>query len=122
MTEARDRPHVLTDVDGDVWRITLDRPETGNALTPALAAALGEALAERRGRTRTVLRLANGPRFCVGGDVRSFADADDPGKFVGQLAHDWHEVIRTLLHCPVPVVAAVQGAVAGAGVGLMVSW
>jgi len=66
-----------------------------------------------------VLLLANGPRFCVGGDVRSFAGAEDPGAFVGQLAADWHEVIRRLLYCPVPVVAGVHGAVAGAGVGLI---
>jgi enoyl-CoA hydratase/carnithine racemase len=113
------QPHVLTEVDGDVWRITLDRPETGNALTPALAAELRDAFADRPEQSRTVLLLANGPRFCVGGDVRSFAGAEDPGTFVGQLAHDWHEVIRAVLHCPVPVVAGVQGAVAGAGVGLI---
>jgi enoyl-CoA hydratase/carnithine racemase len=119
MTESQGRPSVLTDVDGDVWRITLDRPETGNAIDPAMTAALAAALAARPEETRTVLLLANGPRFCVGGDVRSFAGADDPGAFVGQLAHDWHAVIRTLLHCPVPVVAGIQGAVAGAGVGLI---
>jgi len=119
MTEPPDRPQVLTETDGDVWRITLDRPETGNALTPALAAALGDAFAARPEQTRTVLLLANGPRFCVGGDVHAFADADDPGRFVGQLAHDWHAVVRTMLYCPVPVVAGVQGAVAGAGVGLI---
>jgi enoyl-CoA hydratase/carnithine racemase len=119
MTEGPDRPHVLTEVDGDVWRVTLDRPETGNALTPALAAKLGAAFAARPEETRAVLVLANGPRFCVGGDVRSFAAAEDPGAFVGQLASDWHEVIRTMLHCPVPVIAGVQGAVAGAGVGLV---
>lgn len=38
---------------------------------------------------------------------------------MGRLASDWHEVIGALLQSPVPVVAAVQGAVAGAGVGLM---
>jgi enoyl-CoA hydratase/carnithine racemase len=119
MTEAQDRPQVLTEADGDVWRITLDRPETGNALTPGLAAGLAAALAARPEDTRAVLLLGNGPRFCVGGDVGSFAGAQDPGAFVGQLAHDWHEVIRTLLHTPVPVVAGVQGAVAGAGVGLI---
>jgi enoyl-CoA hydratase/carnithine racemase len=119
MTESQGRPSVLTDVDGDVWRITLDRPETGNAIDPAMAAALAAALAARPEQTRTVLLLANGPRFCVGGNVRSFAGADDPGAFVGQLAHDWHAVIRTLLHCRVPVVAGVQGAVAGAGIGLI---
>lgn len=119
MTEAQDRPAVLTEVDGDVWRITLDRPETGNALTPAMAAELAAAFAARPEQTRVVLLMANGPRFCVGGDVRSFADAADPGDYVGRLAHDWHGVIRTVLSCPVPVVAGVQGAVAGAGVGLI---
>jgi 2-(1,2-epoxy-1,2-dihydrophenyl)acetyl-CoA isomerase len=119
MSDANQQPPVLTEVDGDVWRITLDRPDVGNALDPAMAAALTEALRARPERTRAVLLLANGPRFCVGGDVRDFAGAEDPGAFVGQLAHDWHEVVRRLLYCPVPVVAGVQGAVAGAGVGLI---
>jgi enoyl-CoA hydratase/carnithine racemase len=119
MTGARPRPHVLTELDGDIWRITLDRPETGNALTPALAAELTAALEARPERARVVLLLANGPRFCVGGDIDAFAGAADPGAFVGQLVSDWHRVIRTLLHTPVPVVAGVQGAVAGAGVGLI---
>src|SRR3954471_16674788 len=119
MTAATDRPAVLTEVDGDVWRITLDRPESGNALTPALAEELATAFADRPDRTRAVLILGNGPRFCVGGDVHGFAAADDPGAFVGQLAHDWHEVVRAVLYCPVPVVAGVQGAVAGAGIGLL---
>jgi enoyl-CoA hydratase/carnithine racemase len=119
MTDAPDRPSVLTRADGDVWRITLDRPETGNPVTPALAAELMAALASRPEQTRVVLLLANGSRFCVGGDIGSFAGAGDPGAFVGRLAHDWHQVVRALLYSPVPVVAGVQGAVAGAGVGLI---
>lgn len=119
MTEAPNRPSVLTGADGDVWRITLDSPGTGNALTPALAADLAAALGARPDATRVVLLLANGPRFCVGGNVRAFAGADDLGAFVGQLARDWHQVLRTLLSSPVPVVAGVHGAVAGAGVGLV---
>ena len=110
---------VLTEVDGDVWRITLNRPESGNALTPELAKELAAAFSNRPDETRAVLLLGNGPRFCVGGDVQSFSDAADPGAFVGQLAHDWHAVIRLLLDTPVPVVAGVHGAVAGAGLGLI---
>ncbi|TFV90693.1 enoyl-CoA hydratase-related protein [Blastococcus sp. CT_GayMR16] len=110
---------VLTEVDGDVWRITLDRPESGNALTPALAEELAAAFSDRPEETRAVLLLGNGPRFCVGGDVQGFAGAEDPGAFVGQLAHDWHEVVRLLLGTPVPVVAGIHGAVAGAGLGLI---
>ncbi len=113
-----DQP-VRTEADGDVWRVTLDSAGTGNAVDPAMAAALGEALRARPPRTRAVLLLAEGERFCVGGDVRGFAAAADPGAEVGRLAADWHEVVRTLLASPVPVVAGVHGAVAGAGVGLL---
>jgi 2-(1,2-epoxy-1,2-dihydrophenyl)acetyl-CoA isomerase len=119
MTSAQQRPHVLTEVDGDVWRITLDRPETGNALDPQMAGEFAAALRDRPQETRTVLLLGNGERFCVGGDIQTFAASRDLGGYVGQLATDWHEVVRALLYCPVPVVAGVQGAVAGAGVGLM---
>jgi 2-(1,2-epoxy-1,2-dihydrophenyl)acetyl-CoA isomerase len=119
MSSPNDRPRVITEVDGDVWRITLDRPEAGNALDPALAAELAAALRDRPSQTRTVLVLGNGERFCVGGDVHYFAGAEDPGAQVGRLAHDWHEVVRLLLNCPVPVVAGVQGAVAGAAIGLV---
>ncbi|HEY4625291.1 MAG TPA: enoyl-CoA hydratase-related protein [Blastococcus sp.] len=119
MSDPQERPPVLTDVVGDVWRITLDRPDTGNAVDPALAEALAAAFADRPPQTRAVLLLGNGSRFCVGGNVHSFADAADPRTFVEQLAHAWHDVVRLILNCSVPVVAGVQGAVAGAGIGLI---
>jgi 2-(1,2-epoxy-1,2-dihydrophenyl)acetyl-CoA isomerase len=112
-------PRVRTTLDGDVWRITLDRPEAGNAIDPVMARELAAALEQRPEEARTVLLLGTGPRFCVGGDVRHFAATDDPGGVVGALAHDWHAVVRRLLACPVPVVAGVQGAVAGAALGLI---
>jgi 1,4-dihydroxy-2-naphthoyl-CoA synthase len=43
---------LLTEVDGDVWRITLDRPEQGNSLTPALARELAAAFSDRPAETR----------------------------------------------------------------------
>src|SRR4051794_14690231 len=119
MTDTQERPRLHTEVDGDLWRITLDRPEVGNALDPTLAEQLAQALRARPRETRTVLILANGPRFSVGGDITYFSGAEDPGDAVGRLAHDWHEVVRLLVNCPVPVVAGVQGAVAGAAVGLI---
>jgi enoyl-CoA hydratase/carnithine racemase len=119
MTQPDAPSAVRTAIDGDVWRVTFARPDTGNALNPDLAAGLLAAFTDRPEQTRTVLLLADGPRFCVGGDVHSFADAEDLSGFVGQLAHDWHEVIRRMLDCPVPIVAGVQGAVAGAGIGLL---
>jgi 2-(1,2-epoxy-1,2-dihydrophenyl)acetyl-CoA isomerase len=84
-----------------------------------MAEQLSAALVARPPDTRALLLTAEGPRFCVGGDVRAFAGADDPGAFVGALAHAWHAVVRALVYSPVPVVAAVHGSVAGAGVGLV---
>ncbi len=119
MTSPQGEPRVLTEADDDIWRITLNRPQRGNALDPAMAEALGAAFRDRPPQTRTVLLLGNGPRFCVGGDVAYFAGTDDPGARIGNLAHAFHEVIRQMLYCPVPVVAGVHGAVAGAAVGLI---
>lgn len=119
MTSSTARPRVLTALEGDVWRVTLDRPEAGNAIDLALAAELAAALDARPGQARAVLLLGNGPRFCVGGDVTGFGGAEDLAAHVGTLAEAWHEVVRRLVGCPVPVVAGVHGAVAGAGVGLI---
>ncbi|MCO7221458.1 enoyl-CoA hydratase/isomerase family protein [Klenkia sp. PcliD-1-E] len=110
---------ISTEVDGDVWRVVLDRPDAGNAIDLALADALVDALEQRPAATRAVLLLGNGPRFCVGGDVAGMAAADDRAAFIGALAHRWHDAIRAVITCPVPVVTGVQGAVAGAGIGLV---
>jgi 2-(1,2-epoxy-1,2-dihydrophenyl)acetyl-CoA isomerase len=110
---------VTTAVDGDVWRITLDSPGTGNALDLPMAEQLLAALAGRPEEARALLLLGNGPRFCVGGNVTELAASDDLPQLIGQLAQRWHEVVRTLLYTPVPVVAGVHGEVAGAGIGLL---
>ena len=118
MTEAQ--PHrVTTALDGDVWRVTLDHPETGNALDLPMADQLAAGLAARPEGARAVLLLAAGEHFCSGTDVRSYAAAQDLPALLAALSDRWHEVIRAALYSPVPVVAGVHGTVAGAGVGLL---
>jgi 2-(1,2-epoxy-1,2-dihydrophenyl)acetyl-CoA isomerase len=119
MSGPQERARVRGERDGDVWRVVLDDPDRGNVVDPDMARQLGAVLAERPADTRVVLLTAEGPRFCVGGDVKAFAASEDPGRYVGDLAHTWHEVVRALVYNPVPVVAGVHGAVAGAGVGLV---
>ncbi len=119
MSSAGNPDRVATALEGDVWRVTLDSAGTGNALDLPMAEQLVAALAARPPETRTVLLTGNGPRFCVGGDVRGFAAAEDLPGHVAVLAAAWHEVVRTVLYCPVPVVAGVHGAVAGAAIGLL---
>jgi 2-(1,2-epoxy-1,2-dihydrophenyl)acetyl-CoA isomerase len=120
MTEAPGEHRVRTELDGDVWHVTLDHGAAGNAIDLAMAEQLESALAARPAPARAVLLTAAGPRFCVGGDVRTFAAAaDDLPTMIGRLAETWHRAIRAVLYCEVPVVAGVHGAVAGAGLGLL---
>jgi 2-(1,2-epoxy-1,2-dihydrophenyl)acetyl-CoA isomerase len=111
---------VTAALDGDVWHVTLDNAAAGNVVDLPMAEQLFTAVTQRPATARAVLLTAAGPRFCVGGDVRAFAAAaGDMPAVIGQLARTWHETIRTLLYCEVPVVAGVHGAVAGAGMGLL---
>ena len=100
--------------------LTLARPEANNAMSWALIeafdAAVGKLAADPG--VRAVLLRAEGKNFCVGGDIGAFAAEADPSGFIGRLAERLHRGIKALAALPVPVVTAVQGAAAGAGLGL----
>ena len=66
-----------------------------------------------------VLLTSDGPNFCTGGDVRAFAAAEDRGAFVGGLAREFHGLVRAIAETGVPVVAAVHGWAAGAGMSIV---
>jgi 2-(1,2-epoxy-1,2-dihydrophenyl)acetyl-CoA isomerase len=117
MTEPAAR--VRTALDGDVWRISLDAADTGNPVDRVLAEQLADALAQRPAQARAVLLLSTGRDFCVGADVQSLAAAEDLPALVRELSVAWHRVVRAVLYCEVPVVAGVQGSVAGASIGLL---
>ena len=111
---------VLFEIQDEVAHLTLNRPETANALYLPTAHALLSALdhAEQEG-ARVVLLTRAGPRFCAGGDVTTFLAAEDPAAYVAELATTAGAAIRRLVDLPIPVIAAVSGAVAGAGIGLV---
>ncbi len=100
-------------------RITLAAPDRGNALDQDLAAALLDAV--RRARTddaRVVVLRGEGRAFCVGGDVGSFAAAENREHMVDDLAETLHRTVSDLYRMDAIVVSAVQGVAAGAGVPL----
>jgi 2-(1,2-epoxy-1,2-dihydrophenyl)acetyl-CoA isomerase len=109
------------DVRNGVAQITLNRPEAGNALNLKLAQELLRAVmrCDEESEVRAVVLAGAGRVFCVGGDLRSFTEQGE------QLSHHLKEV-TTYLHAAVsrmarmdpPVVAAVHGAAAGAGLSL----
>lgn len=102
--------------------ITINRPEVLNAIDVETAEALRDAVQPLAGNdsVRCILLRGEGRAFVAGGDVASFAeDFDKTAEVVDQLLNALHPVIETLHAHPAPVVCAVQGAAAGAGLSLM---
>lgn len=112
---------LLLERDGDIARLILNRPDQGNAIDMALAEALDriskEVAADRD--VRCVVLTAQGRLFCTGGDVTAFAAAGEgAGAFLLTLANALHRAIRTLATMPKPLLVAVNGPAAGAGLSL----
>jgi 2-(1,2-epoxy-1,2-dihydrophenyl)acetyl-CoA isomerase len=98
--------------------LRIGRPEARNALNLELAAELADAV-DRAASSAVgaIALLADGDHFCVGGDVRAMASADDVGRFVRELADQFHRAVRAIT-AGVPVVTGVRGWAAGAGFSL----
>jgi 2-(1,2-epoxy-1,2-dihydrophenyl)acetyl-CoA isomerase len=112
---------VLLDVADAVARLTLNRPDSGNAIDAGFGRSFrahAEALVGRND-VRAVLLTGAGATFCVGGDLAYFAATDDAGAALYSLATDLHAGIAALASIDAPVIAAVQGAAAGAGLSLV---
>lgn len=109
----------LTISDG-LARIRLTRPEAGNAMNWDLIDALATACktVASDATVRAVLLDGEGKNFCVGGDIRAFASEANPGDFIERLANRLHEAIACLAEIDAPVVVAVRGAAAGAGLSM----
>jgi 2-(1,2-epoxy-1,2-dihydrophenyl)acetyl-CoA isomerase len=108
---------VLTMRSGSVLTITLNRPEVFNAFNRALHAALREALAEAADPdVRAVVVTGAGRGFCSGQDLKEFSEL--PGGIRDALEGTYHPNIRAIRALEKPVIAAINGPVAGAGLSL----
>jgi len=96
-------------------------PETGNALSPQIIEEFSSVCERIDKHARAVLITAQGKNFCVGGDLTSIAQADDPGELIRNMADRIHDGILALNRLSVPVVIAAQGSAAGAGLSLVAS-
>jgi enoyl-CoA hydratase/carnithine racemase len=107
--------------EGSTLILTLSNPEHRNALGPEIYAAGVEALnaAENNSEIRSVVITGEGNTFCAGADLlRLQANRQKPAEVQAQsieALHSWVDSIRTF---PKPVIAAVEGAAAGAGFSL----
>jgi 2-(1,2-epoxy-1,2-dihydrophenyl)acetyl-CoA isomerase len=113
------------EVDGEIGTLTLDRPESFNAMSPEMIGELPVAfgwLADRA-KLRALIITGAGPAFCAGGDINWFRKGvEDPEidivSGVRGGADTLHQGIVDLQRIPYPVIAAVNGPAAGAGFSL----
>lgn len=113
---AAEAPAVLYAVDAGIATITLNRPESRNALNLAMCEGLQRAAATAAADpdVRVVLVRGAGPAFCAGADLKERKTMDEAQvlarRMRGFFAYDALEAL------PMPTIAVVEGAAAGSGV------
>ena len=114
-------PSILTERDGPILRITLNRPEIRNAFDEEVIAALTAIVSDaaQDQHLRAVVLAGAGKAFCAGADVAwmSKAIAYNHRENLSD-AEDLARMLERLDTLAVPVIARIQGAALGGGVGL----
>jgi 2-(1,2-epoxy-1,2-dihydrophenyl)acetyl-CoA isomerase len=101
-----------------VLTITLNRPEVLNAFNPPMQAGFRAALKEARAAdVRAVVLTGAGRGFCVGQDLNEFKD--EAGDIAERLRTTFNPNVVALRSLEKPVIGAVNGAAAGAGLALV---
>jgi 2-(1,2-epoxy-1,2-dihydrophenyl)acetyl-CoA isomerase len=109
------------EVRDGVAHLTLNRPDAANGINLQLARDLMDAVLAISAdpAARVVLLTGAGARFCGGGDLKSFVGRDDLPTYLRETLGALHVAIAELVRGDAPVVAAVQGSAAGAGMGFV---
>jgi 2-(1,2-epoxy-1,2-dihydrophenyl)acetyl-CoA isomerase len=98
--------------------VRLDRPAQRNAMIPPMLEAFVGELRRASASTKPVIITGTGNAFCAGADLKWLATFADPSLGVAELVAVHHLAITTIVDMRVPVIAAVNGSVAGGGIGL----
>src|SRR5438132_10963270 len=113
---------VLSALEGGVLTLTLNRPEALNALTKEMTGALRDGIqaAARNREVGAVIVTGAGRAFCAGADLKDVAARREAGErdLGDDLRANYAPLIRSIRACPKPVIAAINGTAAGAGLSL----
>lgn len=109
--------------DGAVMIITLDRPDAANSINAAMASDLLRAATtcDEDDTIRCVILTGQGRFFCAGGEIAGMVAAPEgTPAYVRNLANSFHQAISRLARMAKPLITAINGTVAGGGVGLAI--
>lgn len=115
--------NIVVERDGTLIWLTLNRPDNANAISMELAEEFCAAVdqAENDPGCHVLILKGNGRFFCAGGDVALMVAAQEPAAFLKALAEKMHEGLLRLASSRLVTIAAVHGAAAGAGLGLVLN-
>ncbi|MEU1549685.1 enoyl-CoA hydratase/isomerase family protein [Nocardia sp. NPDC005745] len=111
---------VVEDLGGGVWKLGLDRPDARNALSSSLRVAVSDAVDRLCGRddVGALVLSGAGSVFCAGFDMAEFGRAAEDPDFGVELWASSDRFHHTLLRCPVPLIAALNGPALAGGFDL----
>lgn len=114
---------LIRETEGDLLRLTLNRPEQMNAMSAGLINDLTDAIMDVTANrsARAIMITGSGRGFCAGADLQGSGLADRRDFIEGQMMAGINRLILAVQEVPVPVVIALNGAAAGAGCGLALS-
>ncbi len=113
-------PELLIDRSEDRWELTLNRPESGNSLSPSLVGALHQALdVVETADARVVVIRGSGRHFCTGFDLSQITDLTDADLLYRFVAIE--QLLARLWNAPYMTIAVAHGRTIGAGADLFVA-
>jgi len=120
-------PILLREDSEGIARLTLNRPQSRNALSDAMIAALSAELDRiaADASVKVVILAGNGPAFCAGHDLKEMsarrADPDRGAAYFLELMQRCSSMMQKIVRLPQPVIASVEGVASAAGCQIVAS-
>ena len=112
----RNNDHIKTEIDGNILRLTLNRPDKKNALTLKMYSDMAQAIedADKTSKIRVVFLSSSSDCFCSGNDLMDFMAFSQKGA-----SEQSNPFLSALCHTQTPIVAAVGGPAIGIGATML---